>query len=87
VERRKSTSSPIADAMQWVSRITTVGLMMVLPAIGGRWLDKRFVTNYWALIGLVVGLVIGMWQLMQIAKGKQRRPVDDSGKKDRSQQL
>ena len=65
--------------MQWVSRITTVGLMMVLPTLGGRWLDERRGTNYWALIGLVLGLTIGMWQLLQIAGGKKRGPTDSSG--------
>lgn len=81
VDRRPSTSSPIAEAMQWVSRITTVGLMMVLPAIGGRWLDERRGTSYWALIGLVLGLTVGLWQLLQIAGGKPRRNVDSSEKK------
>jgi hypothetical protein len=61
----------MAEALNWVSRITSVGLMMVLPALGGRWLDGRQGTSYWALIGLVLGLTIGLWQLMQIAKGSQ----------------
>ena len=64
--------------MQWVSRITTVGLMMVLPALGGRWLDDRRGTNYWTLIGLVLGLVVGLWQLLQIARPKQRGRADSS---------
>lgn len=79
VERRPSSTSPIAEAMQWVSRITTVGLMMVLPALGGRWLDDRRGTHHWALIGLVVGLAVGMWQLLQIAGGKKRGRNDSSG--------
>lgn len=73
MERRPSPSSPIAEAMHWVSRITTVGLMMVLPAVGGRWLDERRGTEHWALVGLVFGLVVGLWQLVQIAGGSKRR--------------
>ena len=38
--------------MEWVTKITTVGLEMVLPAVGGAYLDKRLNTKYWALIGL-----------------------------------
>ena len=33
--------------MEWVAKITTVGLEMALPAIGGGYLDKRFGTQYW----------------------------------------
>jgi hypothetical protein len=60
--------SPIAEAMQWVSRITTVALMTVLPILGGGWLDGRFATKYWGLVGLVVGLVLGGWQLMLLVR-------------------
>ena len=44
----------MAQAVEWVSKITTVALEMVLPAIGGRYLDQRLGTQYWALVGLVV---------------------------------
>jgi hypothetical protein len=54
--------------MQWVSRITTMALMTVLPIVGGRWLDNRFATSYWGLVGLVVGLAVGFWQMMLLAK-------------------
>ena len=65
--------NPTADAMQWVSRITSVGLMMVLPIWGGGKLDERLGTQYWALIGLVVGLAIGMWQIVMIAVAAKQR--------------
>jgi hypothetical protein len=70
--------------MNWVSRITTVGLMMVLPAVGGRWLDARRGTSHWALIGLVFGLAVGLWQLLQIAGGGKRRRSDSSSKSKNS---
>jgi len=54
--------------MQWVSRITTVALMTVLPIWGGGWLDRRFATEYWGWIGLVFGLALGFWQLMLLVK-------------------
>jgi len=59
---------PLALAMEWVAKITTVGLEMVLPAIGGAYLDKRFGTSYWALAGLVLGVVVGIWHLLQMTK-------------------
>lgn len=66
----------MSEALNWATRITTIGLMMVLPALGGRWLDGRYGTNYWSLVGLVFGLAIGLLQLVQIAReGTPQRSV------------
>ena len=62
----------MASAMEWVAKITTVGLMMVLPAVGGKYLDGRWGTNYWAVVGLVMGMMAGFVYLLQIT----RRPPD-----------
>ena len=64
----------MAAAMEWVAKITTVGLEMVLPAVAGTFLDRRYGTNYWAMIGLVAGLVVGFWHLLRMTKAGQRRP-------------
>jgi ATP synthase protein I len=66
--------SPMALAVEWVAKITTVGLEMALPAIGGSYLDRRWGTSYWALVGLVVGVVVGMWHLLQMTSQKNRGP-------------
>ena len=62
----------MASAMEWVAKITTVGLMMVLPAVGGKFLDARWGTSYWTVAGLVIGMVAGFVYLLQIT----RRPPD-----------
>ena len=59
---------PMALAMEWVAKITTVALEMFLPAVGGGYLDRRWGTNYWALVGLVVGFVVGLWHLLQMTR-------------------
>jgi putative F0F1-ATPase subunit (Ca2+/Mg2+ transporter) len=59
---------PFSQAMEWVAKITTVGLEMVLPAVGGRYLDSRLGTSYWVLLGLVLGFVVGMWHLLQMTQ-------------------
>jgi F0F1-type ATP synthase assembly protein I len=56
--------------MEWVTKITTVGLEMVLPAVGGAYLDKRLGTTYWTLVGVVLGFTVGMWHLLQMTKAK-----------------
>ena len=63
---------PIAAAMEWVAKITTVGLEMALPAIGGGWLDRRLGTSYWALIGVALGVTVGIWHLIQMTRPPAR---------------
>jgi hypothetical protein len=77
--------SPVATAMQWVSQITTVALEMVLPGIAGHWLDKRWGTEYWALVGFGIGLPTAIWHLLLITKRDQatrkpRRPPKSNTK-------
>lgn len=60
---------PLAQAVGWVSKITTVVVEMALPAIGGGYLDQRFGTKYWAPAGLGLGFVLGMWHLLQMTRG------------------
>jgi hypothetical protein len=62
----------MAEALQWVSRITTVALMVLLPILGGGKLDEMRETKYWGPVGLVLGLVIGAWQLRRIVVDLQR---------------
>ena len=64
---------PVALAFEWVAKITTVALEMVLPTVGGAYLDSRLGTNYWALIGVVLGMVVGIWHLLQMTKKKSDR--------------
>ena len=69
--------------MQWVSRITTVALVTVAPILAGRWLDGRLSTSYWGLVGLVLGFVVGGWQMLLLAKsagasGAAARRRDDA---------
>jgi uncharacterized protein YqgC (DUF456 family) len=69
----------MALAMEWVAKITTVGLQMVLPGVAGYYLDKRFGTSYWAISGFVAGFAVGLWQMIRWTqpppkgKGDQQR--------------
>jgi F0F1-type ATP synthase assembly protein I len=60
---------PMVVAMQWVSQITTIGLEMVLPAVLGIWLDKKWGTAPWlVIVGVLLGFVTGMYHLLQIVR-------------------
>jgi F0F1-type ATP synthase assembly protein I len=68
VTKRRHPPHPIAAATEWVAKITTVGLEMFLPAVAGAYVDEWLGTNYWALVGVVVGFVVGMWHLLQMTR-------------------
>jgi hypothetical protein len=65
--------------MEWVSRITTVALEMVLPGLAGTWLDDRWGTGFLGLLGFALGVTLGIWHLLQMTralntKGGPRKP-------------
>jgi hypothetical protein len=59
---------PMAVAMEWVSQITTVVAEMVLPGLAGQWLDKRWGTQFLALIGFGLGVSVGIWHLVAMTR-------------------
>ncbi len=58
--------TPMAAAMQSVSRIMACALMMVFPAIVGARLDTYFGTGFITLLGLVLGVVSGITYLLKV---------------------
>ena len=63
---------PMAVALTWVSRITTVSVLMVLPGVVGYWLDGRFGTRVlFTLLGFALGMLLGMWQLIQMTRPRR----------------
>lgn len=60
--------SAVAEAMDWSGRIIAIALQMILPGLAGHWLDERNGTGYWMPIGLVLGLVTAVWQLIMLVQ-------------------
>jgi Putative F0F1-ATPase subunit Ca2+/Mg2+ transporter len=56
----------MAIGMQWIAKITTVALEMVLPAVIGMWLDQKLGTQFLSLLGIVVGVPLGIWHLTRM---------------------
>jgi len=73
VSDERPTIDPLALAMEWVTKITTVALEMVLPALGGAYLDKRMGTSYWTFVGLIAGFTVGMWHLLQMTRAPRNK--------------
>lgn len=75
---------PMVVAMQMVSRITTVSLIMVLPAVAGHWCDGKWGTGPWLVsAGAILGMTAGMYHLLQFTgeerKSDPRHKRNDSG--------
>ena len=68
LRHRPTDVNAMARAMQWVSRITTVAFEMVVPAVLGTWLDSRWGTSYFALVGVMIGVPLGLWHLLIMTK-------------------
>ena len=62
--------SPMAIAMEWSVRLTTIGLEMALPAAGGSWLDHHLGLPWpiFVILGGIVGFTAGFYQLLRIAQ-------------------
>ena len=63
--------SGMAEAMNWVSKITAVVLEMLLPGLAGLWLDNQLGTQFLTLLGFALGVPLGMWHLIAMTKIKR----------------
>ena len=80
-----NTATPLARALEWVAKITTIGLEMCLPAIGGHFLDLWLHTEVFAALGLVLGFSVGFYHLLYmtgvIGKPKNGPPNEKEQKR------
>jgi len=59
----------MAVALEWVSRITTVALEMVLPGVLGIWIDgKTGIPLVFTLLGFGLGGSLAMWHLLSMTR-------------------
>lgn len=66
--------SPLSVGLQWATQITTIGLEMALPTLGGWWLDQRYGTKpLWTVVLAVLGFIIAMRHLWDLSKRLNRR--------------
>lgn len=73
--------APMAKAMDWVARITTAGMSFGIPALGGYWLDQQLGTGYWlTMVGFLLGMFAGSWQLMKVAMAAEREEGQEGGR-------
>ena len=70
-ENDKYGVSSIAEAMKWVSVVTTVVAVMTVPALGGIWIDNMLATKcLFVILGGILGFVGGLYCLLDMVKPK-----------------
>ena len=70
-ENDKYGVSGMAEAMKWVSVVTSVVGVMIVPALGGVWIDNLLGTKCLFVIpGAIFGFVGGMYCLLNMVKAK-----------------
>ncbi|MFV1965276.1 MAG: hypothetical protein ACC628_07610 [Pirellulaceae bacterium] len=70
----------MAEALDWVSRIMAVTLVMLLPGLGGHWVDKRLGTEFLVLVGFALGLTVGVAYLIWMTQTLNGRRKGDGSK-------
>ena len=81
------TRSPTAKAMDWVSRITTISVMMVLPALGGYYLDQQFGTvAVFLFLGMILGIAAAGWQLYKLVQHREKQFEQEQAARNRRNQ-
>jgi F0F1-type ATP synthase assembly protein I len=79
VNDRHDDRSPFAVAMEWSARLTTISMELVLPALGGYWLDQRLGTRVLFLIlGVMLGFVAATLSLVRLTKPPGQGPPQQS---------
>lgn len=67
----------IARGMMWATQISTLGLEIALPALGGYWLDQSWGTKPWLLIaGAMLGILVFSFSVIRLSREWGRKPPD-----------
>ena len=70
IENDKFGVSSIAEATKLVSVVTSVVGVMLVPALGGIWIDHLLGTGcLFVILGAIVGFVGGMYGLLHMVQG------------------
>jgi hypothetical protein len=56
-----------------------VSLEMVLPGLGGEWLDRRLGTGFLVIVGFTLGILAGVSHLLVMTAGLKRKVRRRSG--------
>ncbi|MAQ89368.1 MAG: hypothetical protein CMM03_05890 [Rhodopirellula sp.] len=75
---KRPKRSAMSEAYDVLSRVITCVVIMVLPGIGGAYLDTHYETSYMMVIGWILGPPLGLWQLIKVADSASREHSNES---------
>ncbi len=64
-------------AINGISRALAVVLLMVLPGLGGAYLDRRLGSQWWTPVGMGIGMAFGMVGLLLVVALMNKLETDD----------
>lgn len=69
----KRFAQSMSEAANWVSKITTACVAMLLPGAAGLWLDNfMHSAPAFGLIGMALGMACGLYLLIQFTQPKKK---------------
>lgn len=69
VKEQRDSRSPLALGLDWSSRVTTVALEMVVPALLGYWADQKLGTFVlFLIVGTSFGFITGLMSLLRLVR-------------------
>lgn len=72
IEDDKYGVNSMAEAMKWVSVVTSVVGVMIVPALGGMWIDTLLGTKcLFVILGAIFGFAGGMYCLLGMVKANK----------------
>ena len=80
--RSPDDRSPMARGMEMVARVMAAAMMMVLPGLGGQWLDRQLGTGWLVLLGFTFGISVSIYYLIVITRPEIRSGDDGSQRKN-----
>lgn len=75
-ESNPQSKTPWEQASEWFARTIAIVLVMVAPGAFGAWLDGRLGTNFFAVMGFMLGMVLAVVLLMIFVRIK---PIHNDG--------
>lgn len=77
-DQNQDGRSAMARGYVLASRVMSIGFQMIIPVGVGWWADSAWKTSPWLmLLGVVLGFVVSMMELMQLAResSPSKRPL------------
>jgi len=75
----------MAKAVAWSSGAISIALEMALPALLGLWVDRKLGTVLvFLVLGAALGMTLGLFHLIRLAKSLSDTPQTDKSRGDES---